>query len=68
MIFLKVTSFNSLEKFIAVSGGCDFTLRKLSFLHRPFSCSLVSFHSANLGSDHVIWGNVETKPLAKAEA
>lgn len=38
MIFLKVTSFSSLEKFIAISGGCDFTLMKLSSVHRSFSC------------------------------
>lgn len=41
MIFLKVTSFSSLEKFIPVSGGCDFTLMKLSFVHGSFSCGLI---------------------------
>lgn len=48
MIFLKVTSFNSLEKFIAVSGGCDFILIKLSFVHRLFSYGWISFRFEDL--------------------
>lgn len=49
MIFLKVTSFNSLEKFTAVSGGCDFTLIKWSFVHRLLAV-------VELLSDSGTWG------------
>lgn len=67
MIFLKVTSFSSLEKFIAVSGGCDFTLMKLSFVHRSFSCGLILSDSETWDYNNAVQGNLGTKPLASAE-
>lgn len=68
MIFLKVTSFKSLEKFTAVSGGCDFTLIKLSFVHRLFSCGQFLSDYGTWGCKNVAWGDLGTKPLANAEA
>lgn len=68
MIFLKVTSFNSLEKFIAVSGGCDFTLIKLSFVHRFFSVVEFLSDSRTRVCKNVMCRNLGTKRLANAEA